>query len=586
VTGNDDNQGAKRLAYLRGDRSEEDSLFRPREFVLGDIVNSTPFLVQSPRFTYPCTLDANNDYIFEPSAVQTYCDFKVQYQDRPPVIFVGANDGMLHAIDGRASDDAYDPGGDELFAYVPNLVFTKLNELTGTTYSHEFYVNGAPTAVDVLFQSDNDWHTALVGSLAAGGKGYFALDVTDPSSFDEANAADLALWEYSADSDDDVGYSFGQPAIAKMHDGKWRAILANGYDSVNGDAALLILDIETGAVVRKIYTESGDASDPNGLSTPAPVDVDGDFIVDYVYAGDLHGNMWKFDLGYDAIIAGKPSDAADPAKWDVAYTAKGNKAPLFAAQDDSGDRQPITERPDVSLNPNGIGYLVLFGTGKYYETNDDDPTAAPPSGYATTQSFYGIVDQGAPQEVKSKREDLLLKQTIDFEGEVTFDTEVFNIRVTSDNTYTTPDTAAGWYMDLPTLGERVVARPILNAGRIIFVSLIPSTAPCEAGGTGWLMELNAADGSRLDGSPFDLNNDGNIDAADLASLDSDGDGELDKLPVSGKESKVGIIQAPTILKSGNKEYKYASGSKGGQIEVTLESAGDDAKGRMSWQQLR
>jgi type IV pilus assembly protein PilY1 len=587
VTGNDDNQGAARLAYLRGDRSDEDTLFRPRDFVLGDIVDSTPFLVQAPRFTYPCTLDAvTNDYLFEPSATQTYCDFKASYADRPPVIYVGANDGMLHAVDGRASDDAINAGGDELFAYVPNLLFDKLNELTGTTYTHEFYVNGAPTAVDVLFDSDKDWHTALVGSLGAGGKGYFALDVTDPSKFDEANAADIALWEYSAASDDDLGFSFGQPAIAKMHDGKWRAILANGYDSVNGDAVLLILDIETGAVVRKITTGSGDASDRNGMSTPAPVDVDGDFVVDYIYAGDLHGNMWKFDVGYDALAAGNPSDAADPTKWGVAFSAKGNPAPLFAATDDSGDRQPITERPDVSLNPNGVGYQILFGTGKYYETNDDDPSAAPPAGYASTQSFYGIIDQGAPVEVKTTRDKVLLEQTVDYEGEITFDSEVYNIRVTSDNKYAAPASALGWFMDLPTQGERVVARPILNAGRIIFVSLIPSTSPCEAGGSGWLMELNAADGSRLNGSPFDLNNDGNIDAADLASLDADGDGEIDKLPVTGKESKVGIIQAPTILKSGTKEYKYASGSKGGQIEVTLESAGDDAKGRMSWQQLR
>lgn len=578
VTASADARGEDRLNYLRGDSTNEEKnsgLFRSRDIVLGDIVNSTPYFVGAPAFTYADSLEGVASVTGGPLDKYLYSDFKEAQKDRMAVIYVGANDGFLHAIIADGKTDRPGDEGKELFAYAPGASFDTLNELTGTTYTHQYYLDSSPTVVDAFFSSDTSWRSVLVSGLGAGGQAVFALDVTDPSLLSETNAADIALWEFTTVDDADLGFTYSQPAIAKMANGQWAAIFGNGYGSAAGKAALYIVDLETGALIKKIDTGTGSIVDPNGLSTPAPVDINGDSIVDYIFAGDLHGNMWKFDV----------TDTSNLNKWTSAYKLGATLVPLFKAVDTAAtpNRQPITTRPEVSLNPHGTGLFVYFGTGQYFEEGDDDPAGA------TMQTAYGIIDDGSPVA----RSDLLT-QSIVFEGPVPFTDTVgnvttFDIRVVSDNSYSNE---GGWVLDLDYSGtaglegEKQVTEMILRDGRLIFTTLIPSTGACDAGGTGWLMELDAKDGSRLAGSVFDLNNDGQITATDLASIDLDGDGSNEDVPVSGKKSKVGIIQRPTIIGAGEIEYKYASGSQGGQIEVTTESSTDQAAGRMSWQQLR
>ncbi len=262
-----------------------------------------------------------------------------------------------------------------------------------TDYNHRFHVDGPAIVEDAFFYSDNDpdypqadgeWHTVLVGGLRAGGQGVYALDITDPTSF----STDDVLWEFTdvdtspnnkgANGDSDLGYSFSEASIVKMADGKWAAIFGNGYSnttadgsvSTTGTAVLYIVDIVTGELLQKIDTGVDGAVRANGLSSPAVIDIDGDHVADYAYAGDLEGNLWKFDL-----------TANSASGWKVAYKQGSTLLPLFSSNAD----QPITARPSVTAHPYG-GLVVLFGTGKYFETNDNNPAGQP------TQSVYGIID--------------------------------------------------------------------------------------------------------------------------------------------------------------------------------------------------
>lgn len=555
-----DGLGQPRLSWLRGQRQYEAqsgssvASFRNRpivdgkSLVLGDIVNSDPYFLGKPDYRYfGLDGDSGNEGL-------SYASFRdaASYQARANALFIGANDGMLHAFDAET--------GEELFAYVPNVLYGELSRLTSTSYNqdHRFYVDGAPRANDAYFNSA--WHTVLVGGLGAGGKGIYVLDVTDPDNPE-------AMWEFSAADDANLGYTFAQPTIVRLYDDNWYVAVANGYGSTNGHAKLYLLDITDGSIA---YSWTVDDTGNNGLSSPIPVDVNGDRITDYIYAGDLKGNLWKFSLENGSN--GNPNTN----NWGPAFGTSNNPEPLFQAVDASGTPQPITHRPDVGLHPEG-GYMVYFGTGKYYEEGDNEVGQNP-----QVHTFYGIRDQGGAQVTGRAS---LQGQQILFQGQI----GDFNIRTISNNNvdYATKD---GWYLDLVynsnENGERVVSRPLLRGGRIIFTTLIPSGNACEFGGTSWLMELDAVNGKRLSNSVFDVNGDGDIDEDDYAAVvDSDGDGTPDSsIPVSGVQSTVGIVDTPAIVGAGEKEYKYLAGSSGEIIKVT-ESPGT-GKGRKSWRQLR
>ncbi len=554
VFGTVDAKGENRLLYLRGDHSHEApdaENFRPRSSVLGDIVNSDPAYVGKQNYGYEVLPgDEGTEYL-------TYRE-SGSYNGRTPTVYVAANDGMLHGFNAAT--------GVELLAYMPNSVYPKLNALTDESFNtnHQLINDGAPRAMDAYI--DSGWRTILVGSLGGGGKGVYALDVSDPGNF----AADNVMWEFTSADDSNMGVAIPSPTIARLANGQWAAIVANGYNS-GGNAKLFVLNLKTGAVIREIDTGVGG---DNGLSNPTPVDVDADRITDFVYAGDLMGNLWKFDL-----------TSSDPASWGVAFSSAGVPAPLYTACSSdpctAGNRQPITARPEVGISP-PAGYFVYFGTGRYFADGDNGVGTGANSVYAIRDTN----EKGATVlRLPTSGRSALVEQSVLDTRYTNFDGYDAKIRITSKNPIEDDDD--GWYLDLPTSGERQVSTPILRAGKIIFTTVIPSGDECAAGGDSWLMELDALSGSRLAASPFDLNRDGVFDEKDFVRLDPDDD-ESELVAVSGTGWNDNIVEMPGILAncpaSGNDECKYLSGSDGNVRDVK-ENAGNQ-KGRQSWREIQ
>lgn len=497
AAGTIDSKCTDRLSWLRGDSV---SGMRARTTILGDIVNSNPVYTHAEDQGYAGATFP------EASSYQAYVTGK---GNRTPMIYVGANDGMLHGF--RADIGAADSGV-EKFAFVPNAVYSNLSKLTDTNYVHKYYVDGGPTVGDAY--DGSSWKTYLVGGLGAGGKSVFALDVSNPS----APSASMVKWEYT---DADMGLSYSRPQIARLPDGNWAAVFGNGYNSNSGRAYLYVINIETGAQIAKIAAGSATS---NGLSSPVLHDSDGDKIVDTVYAGDLQGNLWKFDLS-----------ATTATSWGVANSG----TPLFQARNTLGQVQPITAQPVVGGNPMS-GAMIYVGTGIYLGATDILDVKE--------QSFYGIWDNGTAITTVDRSE--LQRQSI-----VAKTTE-FNVEVreTTSATLTYP-TMRGWYMDFnhPTLkGERIVSHALLKYGRVIFLTVIPSTEACVPGGESWLMELEALTGAALAGSNFDFNNDGQFDSSDLL---------VSGKAAAGIKTTVGITTPPA----------WFSGQPGGGSTPTVDS---------------
>jgi type IV pilus assembly protein PilY1 len=609
-----DTLGSSRVDYLRGSQFNEGKSainFRPRPTSrLGDIVDSSPVYVGVPEAGW-----GNADY----------ASFVTSKASREPMLYVGANDGMLHAF--QAKD------GLERLAYVPGVFYndsatsSNLSQLGNQGYSHKFYVDGTPMVNDIEVGSGSayKWESVLVGGLNGGGRAYYALNVTDPGdtsttnsvAFSEANAANILMWEFTNANDSDLGFTFNQPTylplkgiarqIVKMRNGKWAAVVGNGYNSDNGKAALFIFFLDraqSGGVYSstwvlgqdyiKIVADVQSPSDFNGLSTPYPFSARGDGTADWIYAGDLNGNLWKFDV----------SDI-DPANWKVAYntgTCSTTKlcTPLFVAKSSGGVRQPITTSPQVIRHPTS-GAVILFGTGKYLESSDTTSTSA--------QSYYGVWDNGSNTATNMDRTKLL-QQIIVSTSDVTDSSgSVSSYRLTTDYCIGTSGTKSGkdaltglgtaicsddwsavgaqkgWYMDLPVSGERIAYNGIIRNDRIVFPTLIPSSQACLAGGTSWQMELDGLTGRRLDVTPFDVNGDGSFNSqtgtgTDLVNFSS----SCSACTVSGqKKADGGVITTPTVIKGGpGKEYKYSSTSTG-TVQKTLESSGKT--GRISWREV-
>lgn len=596
-----DGMGSQRVAYLRGDASNEGKSatnFRPRPTSkLGDVVYSSPIYIGAPTAGW---------------AGSAYKNFRINNLNRTPIIFLGANDGMLHAFDAAT--------GNEKLAYVPsvfynsNTLLSNLSQLTGQNYSHKYYVDGTPMVNDIEVGSGASlaWKTVLAGGLNWGGRAYYALDVTDPDgahtsslAFSEANAANLVMWEFTNANDGDLGYTFSQPSfppfkdtaqqIAKMRNGKWALIVGNGYNSDNGKAALFIFFLDRSGSTWTLGTDYikivADAGPNNGLATPLPFSARQDGVIDWIYAGDLKGNMWKFDVS-----------SASPASWAKAFGGQ----PLFVAADASSNLQPITTAPMVMPHPSG-GAMVLFGTGKYLETSDT-------TGPYKIQSFYGVWD-GDPARTGAVPRSKLRQQKVAGTVARTAGSITNNYRITTDYCIgngastdtisgfdvangnaatavcsdnwgaTATDPKYGWYMDMPnsdTTGERIAYNPLLRNNRIVFPTLIPSTVPCDVGGSSWLMELDALTGRRLITSPFDTNGDGKFDDQDLLPFGTKSVSAGGIMPGQG-----GIITTPTVVKDQTdprKEYKYASSSKGAVIK-TPENVDPNQSGRITWREI-
>lgn len=527
LSGVSDGQGADRIRWLCGDKSGEISQggsFRNRNNgVLGDIVNSDLLYIKSLDFSYDSLPVAT-------PGQASYHSYRQSNNSRTPVVYTGANDGMLHAFNAQT--------GVELFAYVPAAVYPQLSKLTDSGYTHRYYVDGNAYAGDAYIGETPAWKTVLLGTLGGGGKSVFALDITDPVNFSASNV----LWEFT---DTDLGFVHGQAKIARLNDGSWAAIIGNGYNSTGDKAFLFIVDLQTGALIKKIPTNT---STNNGLSTPALVDTNDDKIIDVVYAGDLQGNIWKFDL----------SDT-NPASWKV---AGGANQPLFTARNASNQAQPITSPLEVGYHKEG-GYMIFFGTGQFIASGDATDTKI--------QSLYGIWDNSNPltgnSPITVTDRSVLQQQTILAETTV----PPFE-RTVSDNSVDWT-TKRGWYIDLPQSGaepaERSVIMPMLNFGRIIFTTLIPSVDPCEAGGRNWLMLLNAENGGMMSSPQFDVNHDGKLDSGDrvIAGVSSDG-----------------IRSESVAISAGSLTHLIAATTTGAVENVTISNGAPPP--RRSWKQIQ
>ena len=575
-----DSDGSLRLDYLRGSSAREGATgtpsFRVRSennlhFKLGDIVDSAPIYVGQPPFLYPdSSYLAFRNNPKDPTDSTTYA--------RDPIIYTGANDGMLHGFY-ACTDTAVTKCGTEAIAYVPSAVYTNLAALTDRSYAqnHKYFVDGSPTVGDVEYGSwpsgtcatgTSCWRSVLVSGLGAGGKSYFALDVTDPADFNQSNASKLALWEFT---DTDLGYAYSQPTIAKLQNGTWAVFFGNGYGSTNGYAVLYVVNAATGSLITSITLDN---SGTNGLSTPAVVDVDGDYKMDYVYAGDLRGNLWKVDIR-----------DTNPGSW--------TSMKLFQAMDTTPTSpapdipQPITTRPEVGVHPTGLGgYMIYFGTGKYLETGDNVPSFSP------VHSFYGIWDNEDGTTVShTKADDDLQQQTITeaTSGSLTYRTMSNNAVAWDDGGGT--NTKRGWYINLltadenppssgeyPNKGEMVAYSASLREGRVIFETLVPQDFPCVKGGFSWLMEVSATNGGPLPFDVFDINGDGVFDSNDRVG------GSV----VSGLKTSTGITPEVTFLDDPAKkrEIKLATGTSGTVQSIANNPGPNAGFGRNSWRQLR
>lgn len=448
--GGDEALGMARLNWLLGDKSNEggtDGLReRDADRLLGDIVNSSPVLLSGRDFGYSRLEDGGGSY-------GTYVTKK---RNEVSTLFVGANDGMLHAFKGEGSNLL-----DEQFAFVPNGVYAKLTQLTDPDYGrdpgHEFTVDGPLALGDAYIDvggGDKEWRSILVGTLGAGGKGVFALDVTPGEE-------PTVLFEFSDADFPELGFVLGRPFVVPMADGSWAAVFGNGYES--STSSLFVVDLENPDTPRIIDTEGG-----NGLSAVTLLP-DATGVVQKAYAGDLKGNMWKFDLSDD-----------NPGNWDVAFQEGGDPAPLFQAEDKDdtpGTPQPITGAPTLGLNAQkDNAVMVYFGTGKYFDP-DDNSTAM-----EAQSSFYAVADTGEPL---GDRNDVTLheKELADLGLSRTVNN--------SEVDWTEPG-LQGWVLDFDTVaGERVTVKPILRFDRLIFPTLIPSDVACNFGGNSFLMELTA-----------------------------------------------------------------------------------------------
>jgi type IV pilus assembly protein PilY1 len=540
-----DTNGQDVLRFIRGSNAQElrnGGQFRNRTHKLGDIVFSSPLYVGTPN-----GLTQTADYFA----------FATAHANRSPVVYVGANDGMLHAFDAAT--------GTERFAYIPNGVFNNLVKLANPYYNaqHQYFVNGSPRVADVKFASDGSWHTVLVGTEGAGGRTVFALDVSAPDSLvTEAVVAQAVLWEFS---DADMGLSFSEPEIVTTAAG-WMVMVGNGYNSPNQKPVLYGINPQTGALLAKIdlcaaVPAACNTAVANGLSSVAVVNSYGQVsaAANVAYAGDLQGNVWRVDV-----------TDPNPANWIVSV--------MFQTTDPGGAPQPITTVPAVTLNPkfpNLLGTMVYVGTGQLLGIPDLSTTQIqtmygiydPPTGATPPIGFAGIPNRSnlQPQVLANESVNGVSVRTVPTPSAVLLPPTAGAVR--------------GWYMDLGlSPGERVIADPeIESGGGVVFTTYQPNASTCSGGGSAWLMVLNFATGAAFPLPELDVNGDGKLSQGDLPASGN--------VPVGMSLGSV-YASTPTLLPGG--------GALGGTNKLTsLSSVGvksvldrGRAKQRISWWEVR
>ncbi len=621
----------QRVNYLRGDDTNERPTgnFRERPGIegrLGDIVHSAPTFIGTPS---RLGRDAEP---FPQAEAELYSTFRETNENRDPVVYVAANDGMLHGFDAET--------GDEVIAYLPNNLMTNtysqpITDLLDFEYTHKYFVDSTPAVNDVYIDVGNgkEWRTILINGQGAGGKGYFALDITDPTKFDDLTSDEVVLWEFTdvddtyptdefgaalladtdldGDIDDqrqdllspaqpvkDLGYTFSVPTIVMSNiiegDGfnKWVSITGNGYNSTAGIAKLLILFLDGGLdgywchpdVQHNVTPDGGyadpdecDAGDPqdfvkldtgfgveaglpNGLGEPRAIDTDGNGTADYVYAGDLQGNFFRFDI-----------TSSDFNDWNVTKIFKAQYKPGTLDE----KNQPITTQPIAIIHPTEAdGFIVIFGTGAYLRTGDSvDPAI---------QSVYGIWDRLGPG--------LTLKSELQVQSYTNIDDPLGRVRTLSANDvdYSILGAQKGWYIDLDSPapldlggpaefpGEKAVRNIQLRGGLAFVNSIFPrEIGSCVGRAGGATLSFCPDTGGSLcfgNRTIFDLDNDGSFDSGD---------------DINGNQTAAGIIlqdPSPPTDSTFIGDRRVTQYGRELHIIGTNTSSGSNT-GRLSWKQL-
>lgn len=483
-----DANASKRVDWIRGSPANEGvGAFRirtttkdnlPFRNVLGDLVNSSPVFVGPTDYHYDSYRPVD-DTSYDTGSYRKYVNLKKsKTPNKTPRIFVGGNDGMVHAFDVASKETMLK----EMYAYIPSSVYPKLANLTRPDYGknnnpHQFLVDGPIATSDVYI--DGHWRTIVVGTLGAGGKGIYALEVMndfDGSKGENGGVTDSQpklLFELTATTHPQLGHVLGTPVIAPMANGRWAVVFGNG-DSSGSNSRLFVVDIAApmSTHTRVINTEPNAAAPTTtGLSAPALMpNARGQAIA--AYAGDLQGNLWHFDLSNTSA-----------AQWKMDYL-------LFKATATTGEAQPIFAAPALGINTvpaKNNKVMVYFGTGKYYDSVDLQNSSQP------RHSLYAIADMGE-QVLRSA----LLKKTYVAATDAKGPTRTLS----KDNPKW--ETQHGWYLDLGVAasdqGERITTTPILVEDKLIFATIIPSTNVCDMSGRNWIMEVPAV-GNKFVGQP-------------------------------------------------------------------------------------
>ena len=450
-------EGANLVNYLRGQTGYEDRtanaatnrLYRSREAVLGDALESQPAFISKPVFRYP---------------YPGYSAYATAQAGRAGTVYMGANDGMMHAF---AADT-----GIERWAYVPSMVIPNMWKLADSKYVHINLVNGSPITSDVCVSSCSDaatavWKTILVAGLNGGGRGYYALDITTP-------ATPVLLWEFTPTTgigkiqDDDVGYSFGQPIITRKTDGTWVVLVTSGYNNTSpgdGKGYLYVLNANTGAIISKIAAAAGGVVGDGLAKIAGRNNEPAGNAVGSIYGGDLAGNVWRFNINGTT----------------TATIGTGDVMNFAILKDSTGATQPITTAP--VLGKISGQNIVFVGTGKYLGT-DDLSTTTP------RQSQYAIKDDNAVTTFVNPRA-TLVRQTLSNNADGT-------ATRTGSNNVVNFYTGRGWYFDFPDTGERVNIDSKLVQGTLLIPSLVPSSTECSPGGYGWLNFVDYKTGGAIE----------------------------------------------------------------------------------------
>lgn len=508
------------------EQGHQQDRLKVRTVLLGDIINS-PLALASPTDQTASDLVGDSTYT-------AYLATKAANMSASLV--VNANDGFLNVINAA--------NGARRYAYMPSSVLPSLHYIADPAYingvSHKFLVDGQVGVFDM--QLNSAWKTLALGGVGAGGKTFYAVQLFDATAGNVYNA----LWEISAPTTantanafNDLGYAYARPEVARLADGRWAAFISNGYGSNSGVAALYVVDVRDGSLIKKIVIDSTETT--NGLSS-VKLKVNSQNVVQAAYGGDLKGRMWKFDL------SGATTDT-----WGVAFSGK----PLFTTP--GGTTQPITAQPLLADNSLG-GKEVFFGTGKFNETADKTSK--------DLQGFYAVWDAngGTGQlSVSSLQAQAVTGVTTSSTG---------GQFITTTQNETTYPAEQGWYLPLVynnvLTGERVINQASLVAGRIVFTTAsVDTTDPCASFGTGKLVELDAFSGKMLNYAVLDTNGDGVVDSNDAIS--------------SGVIFTGGIPTLNAVVN--NASRKIVNDSSGG-ITSLVEKPGGGGSRRIMWRQIQ